>query len=266
MRSLFLNKKRSVLIIMGLLSILSVLTGCGYHKLDGHGMERMGAELVNVTDISKIEGYWSEDCIGYVFEIFDNQVIVRSGIVQMETEIVNLNGKFWFTYEELISSPNNQSYGYISDFMYQEDDTILIKVYLEDQERTDEHILKRVGYPYSYERLDLLLEEITGTYVSDSGEEVIIENQKTEHEKTGITRHDCGYIMIIKNSQGENSREDFFLGKKTYKDEMTIVNTTDFSEGFIVRKNAEGEYELVSLIVEMGEDEYKTLEDVYTKR
>lgn len=56
---------------MGLLSILSVLTGCYNQKLDGPGMERMGAELVNVTDISKIEGYWSEDSIGYVFEIFD---------------------------------------------------------------------------------------------------------------------------------------------------------------------------------------------------
>ena len=151
MKSLFGIKKRSVLRIMGLLGILSMLTGCANHKLDGPGMERLGAELVNVTDVSEIEGYWSEDCIGYVFEIFNNQIIVRNGIVQLETVIINQNGKLWFPYEGLISSLNNQIYGYISDFKYQEDDTILIQVYLENLDRTDEHILRRVDYPYSYE-------------------------------------------------------------------------------------------------------------------
>lgn len=266
MKSFILNKKRSVLTIMGLLSILSVLTGCHYHKLDGPGMERMGPELVNVTDVSKIEGYWSEDCIGYVFEIFGNQVIVRNGIIQEEADVVKQNGKLWLTYGELISSPNNQVYGYISDFRYQEDDTILVKVYLENLDRTDEHILRRVDYPYSYERLDSLLEEIAGTYVSDFGEEVTIKKTENAKEKTGLSRHDCGYTMTIQNSQEEKSREDFFLGKKKYNDKLVIVNTSDFSEGFIVRKNADGEYELVALIIEMGEDEYKTMEEIYIKR
>lgn len=251
---------------MGLLSILSSLVGCHNHKLDGPGMERIGAELVNVTDASNIEGYWSEDSIGYVFEIFDKQVIVRNGIVQLETEIINRGGKLYFSYGELISTPNNQGYGYISSFKLQEDDTILFKVYLESLGRTDEHILRRVDYPYGYERLDSLLGEIEGTYISDAGEEVTIKELRTEHDKTGRTRHNCGYSMIIQNSRGEKSREDFFLGKKKYNDEITIVNTTDFNEGLIVRKNSEGEYELVSRIVEMGEEEYRTWEEIYTKR
>lgn len=229
-------------------------------------MERLGAQLVNVTEISTIEGYWSEDSIGYVLEIFGDQVIVRKGIVQANAEILCRDGMLYFSYTELVSAPNNQTYGYISEFELQADDTILIKVYLDDLDRTDEHILKRVDYPYSYERMDSLLEEIAGTYVSDSGEEVTIENTKNEHEKTGLSRHDCGYTMTIKNSQEEKTREDFFLGKKKYNDEIVIVNTTNFSEGFIVRKNVADEYELVSLIIEMGEDEYITLEDIYRKR
>lgn len=261
-----MNIKRRVLATMGLLGILSALTGCHNHVLDGPGMERIGAELVNVSDVSKIEGYWSEDCVGYVLEIFDNQVIVRSGIVQQETDIVGLNGKRYLSYDELISTPNGQSYGYISGFEYQNDDTILLKIYLQSQERTDEHLLRRVDYPYSYERLDSLLEEIVGTYVSDFGEEVTITASKTEHEKSSRTRHDCGYTMIIKNNRGEESREDFFLGKKKYKDDITFVNTTDFSEGLIVRKSADGEYELVSLLVEMGDEEYRTMEEIYVKR
>lgn len=259
-------KKRRALVVMGLLSILGMLTGCRKHILDGPGMERMGAELVNVTDSSELYGYWSEDCIGYVFEIFDNQVIVRSGIVQLETEIVNRNGKLYMPYEELISAPNGQAYGYISEFELREDDTIAIKVHLDSLERTDEHVLRRVDYPYSYERVDTLLPEIAGTYVSDFGEEVTIEKSETEHEKTGRTRHNCGYTMRIKNSQGEKSSEDFFLGKKAYKDELTFVNTADFNEGLIVRKNAEGEYELVSLIIEMGEETYRTMEEIYQKK
>lgn len=251
---------------MGLLSILSALTGCRNHKVDGPGMERIGAELVNVTDATNIEGYWSEDSVGYVFEIFDKQVIVRSGIVQMEAEIINRNGKLYFTYGELISTPNNQSYGYISGFELQEDDTILIKVYLEQLGRTDEHLLRRVDYPYNFERLDSLLPEIEGTYISDAGEEVTIKKLEAEPEKTGRTRHDCGYSMTIKNSRGEKSREDFFLGKKKYNDAIAIVNTTDFNEGLIVRKNVEGEYELVSHMIEMGEKEYKTWEEIYKKR
>ena len=229
-------------------------------------MERLGAQLVNVTEISTIEGYWSEDSIGYVLEIFGDQVIVRKGIVQANAEILCRDGMLYFSYTELVSAPNNQTYGYISEFELQADDTILIKVYLDDLDRTDEHILKRVDYPYSYERMDSLLEEIAGTYVSDSGEEVTIENTKNEHEKTGLSRHDCGYTMTIKNSQEEKTREDFFLGKKKYNDEIVIVNTANFSEGFIVRKNVADEYELVSLIIEMGEDEYITLEDIYKKR
>lgn len=229
-------------------------------------MERLGAQLVNVTEISTIEGYWSEDSIGYVLEIFGDQVIVRKGIVQANAEILCRDGMLYFSYTELVSAPNNQTYGYISEFELQADDTILIKVYLDDLDRTDEHILKRVDYPYSYERMDSLLEEIAGTYVSDSGEEVTIENTKNEHEKTGLSRHDCGYTMTIKNSQEEKTREDFFLGKKKYNDEIVIVNTANFSEGFIVRKNVADEYELVSLIIEMGEDEYITLEDIYRKR
>lgn len=67
-----------------------------------------------------------------------------------------------------------------------------------------------------------LLEEIAGTYVSDSGEEVSIEKLETERKIIGTTRHDCGYEMIIRNSQGEKSSEDFFLGKKTYKEEIRI--------------------------------------------
>lgn len=251
---------------MGLLSILSMLTGCHNHKVDGPGMERIGAELVNVSDISNIEGYWSEDCIGYVFEIFDNQVIVRSGIVQLETEVVSRDGKLCLSFGELLSTPNNQIYGYISSFTHQEDDTILMKVYLQNPGRTDEHILKRVDYPYSFERKDSLLAEISGTYVSDLGEEVTIADLNTQHEKTGRTRHDCGYTMTIKNNRGESVEEHFFLGKKKYKDELTIVNTTDFHEGLIVRKNEEGEYELVSLIIEMGEEECRTLEEIYKKR
>ena len=229
-------------------------------------MERLGAQLVNVTEISTIEGYWSEDSIGYVLEIFGDQVIVRKGIVQANAEILCRDGMLYFSYTELVSAPNNQTYGYISEFELQADDTILIKVYLDDLDRTDEHILKRVDYPYSYERMDSLLEEIAGTYVSDSGEEVTIENTKNEHEKTGLSRHDCGYTMTIKNSQEEKTREDFFLGKKKYNDEIVIVNTANFSEGFIVRKNVADEYELVSLIIEIGEDEYITLEDIYKKR
>lgn len=261
-----MNKKRCVLAVMGLLSILSMLTGCINQRLDGPGMERLGAQLVNVTEISTIEGYWSEDSIGYVLEIFGDQVIVRKGIVQANAEILCRDGMLYFSYTELVSAPNNQTYGYISEFELQADDTILIKVYLDDLDRTDEHILRRVDYPYSYERKDYLLEEIAGTYVSDSGEEVTIENTKNEHEKTGLSRHDCGYTMTIKNSQEEKTREDFFLGKKKYNDEIVIVNTADFSEGFIVRKNVADEYELVSLIIEMGEDEYITLEDIYRKR
>lgn len=261
-----MNKKRCVLAVMGLLSILSMLTGCINQRLDGPGMERLGAQLVNVTEISTIEGYWSEDSIGYVLEIFGDQVIVRKGIVQANAEILCRDGMLYFSYAELVSAPNNQTYGYISEFELQADDTILIKVYLDDLDRTDEHILKRVDYPYSYERMDSLLEEIAGTYVSDSGEEVTIENTKNEHEKTGLSRHDCGYTMTIKNSQEEKTREDFFLGKKKYNDEIVIVNTANFSEGFIVRKNVADEYELVSLIIEMGEDEYITLEDIYRKR
>ena len=261
-----MNKKRCVLAVMGLLSILSMLTGCINQRLDGPGMERLGAQLVNVTEISTIEGYWSEDSIGYVLEIFGDQVIVRKGIVQANAEILCRDGMLYFSYTELVSAPNNQTYGYISEFELQADDTILIKVYLDDLDRTDEHILKRVDYPYSYERMDSLLEEIAGTYVSDSGEEVTIENTKNEHEKTGLSRHDCGYTMTIKNSQEEKTREDFFLGKKKYNDEIVIVNTANFSEGFIVRKNVADEYELVSLIIEMGEDEYITLEDIYRKR
>ncbi len=266
MKFYILSKMWSVMAIMGLLGLLNMLTGCHNQRLDGPGMERMGTELVNVTDISQIEGYWSEDSIGYVFEIFDNQLIVRSGMVQLETEIVNYNGKLRLSYDELISSPNDQIYGYISSFKLQKDGTILIGVNLVNPGRTDEHILKRVDYPYSYERMDSLLEEIAGTYVSDSGEEVTIENTKNEHEKTGLSRHDCGYTMTIKNSQEEKTREDFFLGKKKYNDEIVIVNTANFSEGFIVRKNVADEYELVSLIIEMGEDEYITLEDIYKKR
>lgn len=261
-----MNKKRCVLAVMGLLSILSMFTGCINQRLDGPGMERLGAQLVNVTEISTIEGYWSEDSIGYVLEIFGDQVIVRKGIVQANAEILCRDGMLYFSYTELVSAPNNQTYGYISEFELQADDTILIKVYLDDLDRTDEHILKRVDYPYSYERMDSLLEEIAGTYVSDSGEEVTIENTKNEHEKTGLSRHDCGYTMTIKNSQEEKTREDFFLGKKKYNDEIVIVNTANFSEGFIVRKNVADEYELVSLIIEMGEDEYITLEDIYRKR
>ena len=251
---------------MGLLSILSVLTGCHNQKLDGPGMERMGAELVNVTDISNIEGYWSEDSIGYVFEIFDNQLIVRSGIIQLETEIVDYYGKLRLSYDELLSAPNNQIYGYISDFELQEDDTILFKVNLVNLGRSDEHILRRVDYPYNYERMDYLLEEIAGTYVSDSDEEVTIKKLETEQEITGSSRHNCGYEMLIKNNQEEKSREDFFLGKKKYNEEITFVNTTDFNEGLIVRKNAEGEYELVSIMVEMGEEEYLYMEEIYKKR
>lgn len=266
MKSWFMKKKRSVPAIMGFLSILSVLTGCHNQKLDGPGMERIGAELKNVTDISKIEGYWSEDSIGYVLEIFDNQVIVRNGTIQLETEPVEHNGKLCLSYAELISTPNDQIYGYISDFKLQEDDTILMKVYLQNPGRTDEHVLSRVDYPYNYERMDALLEEIVGTYVSDWGEEVTIQKRDEEREITGRTRHDCGYTMIIKNSSEEKSTEDFFLGKKKYKDEIRIVNTADFNEGLIVRKNEEGEYELVSLMVEMGEEEYKTWEEIYIKR
>lgn len=261
-----MNKKRCVLAVMGLLSILSMLTGCINQRLDGPGMERLGAQLVNVTEISTIEGYWSEDSIGYVLEIFGDQVIVRKGIVQANAEILCRDGMLYFSYTELVSAPNNQTYGYISEFELQADDTILIKVYLDDLDRTDEHILRRVDYPYSYERKDYLLEEIAGTYVSDTGEEVTIKKLEIEQEMTGLTRHNCGYEMIIKNDQGEKTREDFFLGKKTYKDEFTIINTTDFEEGFIVRKNAEGEYELVSLIIEMGEEEYLTFEEIYKKR
>lgn len=251
---------------MGLLSILSALTGCRNHKLDGDGMERIGAELVNVTDISKLEGYWSEDCVGYVLEIFGNQVIVRSGMVQLETEIVNSNGKLCLSYGELISAPNNREYGGISGFEVRDDGTILMKVYLYNMSRTDEHVLRRVDYPYNYEREDSLLAEISGTYVSDFGEEVTIKKSEKEQEKAGRTRHDCGYTMVIKNSQGEKTREDFFLGKKNGKNELTLVNTNDFNEGLIVRKNAEGEYELVSLIIEMGEEDYKTLEEIYKKK
>lgn len=251
---------------MGLLSILGVLTGCHNQKVDGPGMVRMGPELVNVTDISNIEGYWSEDSIGYVLEIFDKRLIVRSGIIQLETEIVDSYGKLRLSYDELRSAPNDQIYGCISDFELQEDDTILFKVNLVNPGRTDEHILRRVDYPYSYERKDNLLEEIAGTYVSDVGEEVTIKKLEIEREMTGLTRHNCGYEMIIKNNQGEKSREDFFLGKKAYKDEIILVNTTDFNEGLIVRKNEEDEYELVSLIIEMGEEEYLSFEEVYKKK
>ncbi len=251
---------------MGLLSLLGVLTGCRKHVVDGPGMERIGAEMINVTDVSDIEGYWSEDNIGYVLEIFGKNVIVRSGMVQMETEIVSSYGRLYLPFDELVSSPNNQVYGYISEFELKEDGTISIKVHLEGLDRDDEHILKRVDYPYSFERMDSLLEEVAGTYVSDSGEEVTIKKSETEHEKTGRTRHDCGYSMTIKNSREENTREDFFLGKKKYKDEITIVSTTDFNEGFIVRKKADGEYELVSLLIEMGEDEYNTWEEIYKKK
>lgn len=261
-----MDKKRRALVVMGILSILSMLTGCRKQILDGPGMERLGAELVNVTGSAVLDGYWSEDCVGYVFEIFDKQVIVRSGIVQLETEIINRNGKLYFPYEELISAPNGQAYGYISEFELRNDDTISIKVHLDSLERTDEHVLRRVDYPYSYERVDSLLSEVAGTYVSDFGEEVTIEKSETERESTGRTRHDCGYTMRIKNSREEKEREDFFLGKKTYKDALTLVNTTDFNEGLIVRKNAEGEYELVSLIIEMGEENYRTLEEIYHKK
>ena len=94
MKSLFVKKRRCVLAVMGLLSILSMLTGCINQRLDGPGMERLGAQLVNVTEISTIEGYWSEDSIGYVLEIFGDQVIVRKGIVQANVlemkEILNI--------------------------------------------------------------------------------------------------------------------------------------------------------------------------------
>lgn len=258
-----MNIKRRLLATMGLLGILSMLTGC--HKLDGPGMERTGTELTNVTDVSMIEGYWSEDSVGYVLEIFDNQVIVRSGIVQLEAEITDRNNKLYFSYDELLSTPDGRIYGYISEFKLQDDDTILMKVCLLDQGRTDEHILRRVDYPYNYERLDSLLEEIVGTYVSDFGEEVTITKLETKQEITNRTRHDCGYVMIIKDSRGEKSKEDFFLGKKKYDDKITLVNTSDFNEGLIVRKNADGEYELVSLFIEMGEDEYITSEEIYKK-